>query len=100
VVNIRLPYEPLYGKLLGVALHSRIGEALTNMGASGADGVCNFVSPKIMTLGDMISYLTHDECIEVTPISLRMRKKILDSTARQLSERSQKAGMCFKILED
>jgi hypothetical protein len=25
VVNIRLPYEPLYGKLLGVALHSRIG---------------------------------------------------------------------------
>ena len=29
MVNIRLSYEPLYGKLLGVALHSRIGDSST-----------------------------------------------------------------------
>jgi hypothetical protein len=33
VVNIRLSYEPLYGKLLGVALHSRIGDALPTLEA-------------------------------------------------------------------
>jgi hypothetical protein len=37
VVNIRLPYEPLYGKLLGVALHSRIGDV--KLGSGNADDV-------------------------------------------------------------
>ena len=36
MVNIRLSYEPLYGKLLGVALHSRIGELPARVGGGGA----------------------------------------------------------------
>lgn len=76
------------------------GKALTNMRASGADETYNLAPPKTMVLGEMINCLTHNECIEVTPSSLRMRKKILDSTTRKSSDRKQNTGMYFKILED
>lgn len=76
------------------------GKALSNMRASGSDEGYGLMPPKIMTLESMVGYLTNDECIEVTPIGLRMRKKILDSTARKSFSRSQKTGRHFKILED
>lgn len=75
------------------------GKALTNIRASGSVEAYNLAPPKIMTIGGMIGYLTQDECIEVTPRNLRMRKKILDSTTRKSSEVGQKTGVCFKILE-
>jgi GTP-binding protein len=76
------------------------GKALTNMRASGSDEAYNLTPPKMMNLECMMGYLTPDECIEVTPFSLRMRKKILDSTARKSFARSQRTGRHFKILED
>jgi GTP-binding protein len=75
------------------------GKALTNMRASGSEEAYNLSPPKIMGLEEMITYINDDECIEVTPISLRMRKKILDSTARKSAER-RRANGSFKILED
>ncbi len=75
------------------------GKALTNMRASGSDEAYNLVPPKVMGLEEMITYINDDECIEVTPISLRMRKKILDATARKSAER-RKTNSSFKILEE
>lgn len=75
------------------------GKALTNMRASGSDEFYCLVPPKIMSLESMLCYLAGDECIEVTPIGLRMRKKILNVIARRASAISQKAGINFKILE-
>jgi GTP-binding protein len=76
------------------------GKSLTNMRASGSDEAYHLAPPKIMTVGGMVSCLTVEECIEVTPSSLRMRKKVLDLTTRKMSNGSQKTGVCFKILED
>ena len=75
------------------------GKALTNMRASGSDEAYNLVPPKIMGLEEMITYINDDECIEVTPCSLRMRKKILDATARKSAERKKDRGV-YKVLED
>lgn len=77
------------------------GRALANIRTAGVDEAYAFLTPpKIMSLGEMVGYLTYNECIEVTPISLRMRKKILDSVARKSSTVSNKTRMNFKILED
>jgi GTP-binding protein len=75
------------------------GKALTNMRASGSEEAYNLTPPKTMGLEEMITYINDDECIEVTPISLRMRKKILDGTARKSAERRKTNGS-VKILED
>ena len=75
------------------------GKALTNMRASGSEEAYNLSPPKTMGLEEMITYINDDECIEVTPISLRMRKKILDATARKSAERRRTNGS-FKILEE
>lgn len=74
--------------------------SLTNIRASGSNEAYHLPPPKIMTVGGMVDCLKFDECIEVTPSSLRMRKKVLDSTTRKISNGSQKTGVCFKILED
>lgn len=76
------------------------GKALTNMRASGSDNGYGLMPPKIMTLESMVGRLSDDECIEVTPIGLTMRKKILDATARKSFTRSKKTGRHLKVLED
>lgn len=59
------------------------GKQLTNMRASGSDEAVRLNSPKIMTLEDMIAYINDDELVEVTPKSLRLRKKALDPNERK-----------------
>ncbi|CDZ97740.1 gtp-binding protein [Phaffia rhodozyma] len=60
-------------------------KALTNFRAAGKDdGI--FVAPaRTMTLEECISYCDEDELIEITPKSVRLRKKILDSNLRKRS---------------
>jgi GTP-binding protein len=56
---------------------------LTNHRASGADDASR-IAPKIqMTLEECMEYIQQDECIEVTPKSIRMRKVILDEEERK-----------------
>jgi GTP-binding protein len=58
------------------------GKKLTNMRASGSDAATN-IAPKIqMTLEECMEYIQQDECIEVTPNFVRMRKVILDENER------------------
>jgi len=55
---------------------------VTNMRASGSDEALRLVPPIIMSLENCIEFLNDDELLEVTPESLRIRKKILDKTLR------------------
>jgi GTP-binding protein len=59
------------------------GKKLTNMRASGSDDAVR-IAPKIqMTLEECMEYIQQDECIEVTPNYVRMRKVILDEDERK-----------------
>jgi GTP-binding protein len=60
---------------------------LTNMRASGSDDGVFIAPPKDMSLEASIEYLADDELLEVTPMSLRIRKRILDSNERKRSNR-------------
>ena len=55
---------------------------LTNMRAAGSDEAIRLAPPKILSLEQCMEYLADDELLEVTPKSLRMRKRILDHSAR------------------
>ena len=58
------------------------GKKLTNMRSSGTDGAASIAPKKQMTLEECMEYIQGDECIEVTPNSIRMRKLILDENER------------------
>jgi GTP-binding protein len=61
---------------------------LTNMRSAGADDALRLTPPKLLSLEQAIDFLEKDELLEVTPQSLRIRKKILDSTMRLRSKRN------------
>ena len=55
---------------------------VSNMRASGSDEALRLTPPKQMSLEQCIEYLAEDELLEVTPKSLRIRKRLLDHAAR------------------
>ena len=55
---------------------------LTNTRASGSDDALKLVPPKIMSLEQSLEFIGDDELVEVTPLNIRLRKKILDPTQR------------------
>jgi GTP-binding protein len=59
------------------------GKKLTNMRASGSDAAVNIAPKHLMTLEECMEYIQQDECIEVTPNHIRMRKVILDEDERK-----------------
>ena len=67
------------------------GKKLTNMRASGSDAATNIAPKTLMTLEECMEYIEHDECIEVTPNFIRMRKVILDENERSKAAKSMKA---------
>ena len=56
---------------------------LTNTRASGSDEALKLVPPKVMSLEQCMEFIDTDELLEVTPLTLRIRKKILDPTLRK-----------------
>lgn len=66
------------------------GKQLTNIRASGTDEAIRLVPPRIFSLEEMISYIDDDELVEVTPKSLRLRKKLLNSNDRKRASRSER----------
>lgn len=66
------------------------GKQLTNIRASGSDENVRLTPPKLMSLEEMISYIDDDELVEVTPKSLRLRKKLLDANDRKRASRAKK----------
>ena len=55
---------------------------LTNMRASTADEAIRLVSPRILNLEQAIEFIREDEFVEVTPQSIRLRKKVLQANRR------------------
>jgi len=55
---------------------------ITNMRASGSDEALRLITPRNMSLEECLEYITDDELLEVTPKTLRIRKRILDHATR------------------
>ncbi|MDR0726521.1 MAG: translational GTPase TypA, partial [Rickettsiales bacterium] len=64
------------------------GKALTNMRASGSEEKMFLSPPRRMSLEEALSYIQDDELVEVTPNTIRLRKKELDSNLRKKAKRS------------
>ncbi|SFW36981.1 translational GTPase TypA [Ruminococcus flavefaciens] len=62
---------------------------LTNTRASGSDDALRLVPPRVLSLEDCLEFLADDELLEVTPESLRIRKRTLSNTQRA-KDRSKK----------
>ncbi|AHX11572.1 GTP-binding protein TypA/BipA [Neorickettsia helminthoeca str. Oregon] len=90
------PQDPVYCGMI-VGEHNRSndlevnvlkGKQLTNIRAAGSDEAVRLSPPRIMTLEEMMSYINDDELVEVTPSSLRLRKKELDPNVRKRMKRN------------
>jgi GTP-binding protein len=67
------------------------GKKLTNMRASGSDDATRIAPKILMTLEECMEYIQQDECIEVTPKHIRLRKVILDEDERKKIQKNMKA---------
>ncbi|WP_407318630.1 translational GTPase TypA [Isoptericola halotolerans] len=65
---------------------------LTNMRSSTADSFENLVPPKKLTLEESLEFTAEDECVEITPEIVRIRKVNLDATARARATARAKRG--------
>ncbi len=59
------------------------GKKLTNVRASGSDDAIKLTPPRILTLEQALEFIDDDELVEVTPASIRLRKKELDPNKRK-----------------
>ncbi|GAA0531963.1 translational GTPase TypA [Chitinophaga japonensis] len=92
------PGEEVYkGMIIGennkpgdLVVNPNEGKKLTNMRASGTDGATNIAPKTLMTLEECMEYIQQDECIEVTPNFIRMRKTILDEEERKKFQKTMK----------
>ncbi|GAA0085475.1 translational GTPase TypA [Clostridium sp. CTA-7] len=67
------------------------GKKLTNTRASGSDDAVKLIPPRQMTLEQCLEFINSDELVEVTPESIRMRKRVLDSAERRrITSRNRK----------
>ncbi|WP_336517302.1 translational GTPase TypA [Pollutibacter soli] len=67
------------------------GKKLTNHRASGSDDATRIAPKTLMTLEECMEYIQQDECIEVTPKNIRMRKVVLDENERNRIAKQMKA---------
>ena len=68
------------------------GKKLTNMRTSSCDDTVSLVPPRNMSLEQVLGYLNGDELAEITPGSIRLRKKSLDENDRKRTARAQNAA--------
>ena len=65
---------------------------LTNMRSSTSDELERLVPPRKLSLEQALEWVRDDECVEVTPVSVRMRKVALDATTRAKMAKSRKTA--------
>ena len=82
------------GKSEDIELNVCKTKHLTNTRSSSADEALKLTPPRILSLEQALDFIDNDELLEVTPSSLRIRKKILDSRLRKrdMISRNAKAG--------
>ena len=67
------------------------GKQLSNVRSSGADEAIKLVPPRIPTLESALEWIEDDELVEITPKSIRIRKRFLDPTVRKRMAKKAKA---------
>ncbi|MFM8828085.1 MAG: translational GTPase TypA, partial [Actinomycetota bacterium] len=65
---------------------------LTNMRSSTSDELERLVPPRTLSLEQALEWVRDDECVEVTPEDVRMRKTVLDATKRAKAAKSRKVA--------
>jgi GTP-binding protein len=94
------PGVKVYGGMI-VGEHSRDNDLevnplktkqLTNIRAAGKDDAIRLTPPRRLTLEDALVYIADDELVEVTPKSIRLRKRLLDPNDRKRAERAAEAA--------
>jgi GTP-binding protein len=66
------------------------GKAQSNVRSSGADEAIKLVPPRSMSLENALEWIEEDESVEITPISVRVRKRELDPTVRKRTAKKEK----------
>ena len=93
------PGDPLYEGIV-IGIHSRDndlvvnpikGKQLTNVRASGTDEAVRLVPPIQVTLESAIEFIADDELVEITPKSIRIRKRHLKEHERKRANRPETA---------
>ncbi len=93
------PGDPLYEGII-IGIHSRDndlvvnpikGKQLTNVRASGTDEAVRLVPPIQVTLESAIEFIADDELVEITPKSIRLRKRYLNEHDRKRASRAEQA---------
>ena len=64
---------------------------VTNMRSATSEELERLIPPRHMSLEQALEFCREDECVEVTPTGVRMRKVILEATERVKSARKQKS---------
>jgi len=67
------------------------GKQLTNVRASGTDEAVRLVPPVQLTLESAVEFIADDELVEITPKTIRIRKRHLDELVRKRAARSDAA---------
>jgi len=70
-----------------LTVNSTKNKKLTNVRASGTDEALKLTPPKLMSLEEAIDYISSDEYVEVTPKTIRLRKKFLTETERKRNKK-------------
>ena len=77
----------LSGKGEDIELNVCKRKQMSNTRSSSADEALRLSPPRILSLEQALDFIDNDELLEVTPTSLRVRKRILDSTLRKRANR-------------
>jgi GTP-binding protein len=93
------PSVPVYeGMIVGenpkpgdIAVNVCKKKHLTAVRSTGADEALTLITPRQLSLEEAIEFIAEDELIEVTPKSIRLRKRILDKSLRMKAEAARKA---------
>jgi len=94
------PGDPLYEGII-IGIHSRDndlvvnpikGKQLTNIRASGTDEAVRLVPPIQVTLESAVEFIADDELVEVTPKSIRIRKRFLSEHDRKRAQRTEQVS--------
>jgi len=93
------PGEPVYGGMVvgqcgkseDIEVNVCKKKQLTNTRASGSDEALKLTPPRILSLEQSLDFIDTDELLEITPKSIRIRKKILDPTLRMRAKRAMQS---------
>ena len=89
------PGDPLYEGII-IGIHSRDndlvvnpikGKQLTNVRSSGTDEAVRLITPIQITLESAVEFIADDELVEITPKSIRLRKRFLKAHDRKRADR-------------